>query len=125
GAAVEALDREPLGAAAPHVLDERGQRRAQPSIVRLAQRDERATAPFDEERGFTSEQDNVRAGNARSAGAGTLRPRHRCAVRLRRIRGRENQRLGLLAVLAAQLTQALDCARQRELPAAETFHELA
>src|SRR5581483_11359817 len=44
GLAVEPLDREPLRPAAPHVRDERGERRAQPLLVGIAQRHQRPPA---------------------------------------------------------------------------------
>ena len=44
--------------------------------------------------GLAAEQDDVRAGDARGARAGPLRPRQRRAVRLRRVGGGEHERLG-------------------------------
>ena len=125
GVAVEALDREPLRAAAPHVVDERGERRTQPGLVRLAQRHERAPAALDEQRCLSAEQDDVRARDARRARARALRPRNRGSVRLRRIGRGEHERLRLVALARAQLAQALDRAGQRELRAAEPFDEVA
>ena len=75
GMAVEALDREPLRAAALDVVDERRERRTQPRFVRLAQRHERAAAALDEERRLAAEQDDVRTRDARGPRAGALRPR--------------------------------------------------
>jgi DNA-binding CsgD family transcriptional regulator len=52
---VVALNGEALRAAAPHVGDERVQGRAEPRLVRLAQRHERAPAALDEEHGLAAE----------------------------------------------------------------------
>src|SRR6266508_5964402 len=123
--AVEALDREPLRAAALHMLDESGERRAQPRLVRLAQRHERAAAALDEQCRFTAEQHHVRACNARGARAGALRPRQCRAVRLRRIRGGQHERLRLVSLARTQLAQALDRAGRRKLRAAEALDEVA
>src|SRR5207248_11204844 len=98
GLAVEALDGQPFRAAALHLRDERSQRDAEPVLLRLAQRHERAAAALDEERRLASEQDDMRAGNARRATVRALRPRDRSAVRLRRIGGREHKRLRLVAL---------------------------
>ena len=57
--------------------------------------------------------------------ARTLRPREHRAVRLRRVGGSEDERLGLVLLARAQLTQPLDSPAQRELGSAETFHEVA
>ena len=73
--------------------DERRERRAEPVLVRLAERDERAAAALDEERRLAAEQDDVRARDARRAGARALRPRDHGAVRLRRVGGGEDERL--------------------------------
>src|SRR5262249_56200535 len=55
GLAVEALDREPLRAAVLHVLDERGERGAQPLVLGLAQRDERPPTALHEQRRLAAE----------------------------------------------------------------------
>ena len=123
--AVEALDGEPLRAAALHVRDERGERDAQPVLLRLAQRDERAAAALDEEHRFAAEQHDLRARDARGAAVRALRPRDRGAVRLRGIGGREHERLRLVAVARPQLAQPLDRAAERELRAAEPLDEVA
>ena len=59
----------------------------------LAQRHERAAAALDVKRGLAVEQDDPRARNPRRPRAGTPRPRHRRAVRLRGIRGGEHERV--------------------------------
>ena len=123
--AVEALDRQPLRAAALDVRDERRERRRAAILVRLAQRHERAAAALDEQRRLAAEQDDVRAGDARRARAGALRPRQRGAVRLRRIGGGEHERLRLVALARPQLAQPLDGAAERELRAAEPLDEVA
>jgi signal transduction histidine kinase len=123
--AVEALDREPLGASALHVGDEGGERDAQPLLLRLTQRNERAAAALDEERRLAAEQDDVRAGDARRPSACALRPRQRRAVRLRRIGGGEHERLRLAAFARPQLAQPLHRPAERELGAAEALDEVA
>ena len=80
------------------VLDERRERRAEPVLLRLAQRHERAAAALDEERRLAAEQHDVRARDPGGTGARPLRPRQRRAVGLRGIGGGEHERLGLLAV---------------------------
>ena len=107
------------------MLDERRERRPQPRLVRVAQRDERAAAALDEERRLAAQQHDVRARNARRTRSGPPRPRQRRPVRLCRIRRREDQRLRLLVLTRTQLPQPLDGAGQRELRAAEAFDEVA
>ena len=129
GAPVEALDREPLRAAALDVVDERGERGTEPRLVGVAQRHERAAATLDEQRRLTAEQHDLRARHACRAGARALGPRQHGTVRLRRVGGREHERprraVAALPAAGAFLAQALDRARQRELRAAETFDEVA
>ena len=123
--AVEALDREPLQPAAADVRDERLERRAEPALLGIAQRDERAAAALDEEDGLSPEQDDVRARDPGGARAGPAGPGQRGAVRLRRIGGREDERLRSSSSPAAQLAQPLDGAPERELRAAEALDEVA
>ena len=59
----------------------------------------------------------------RGTRACAARPRQRGAVRLRRVRSGENQRV--VGVAGAELPQPLDCTRQSELSAAEPFDEVA
>ena len=99
--AVEALDRKPSDAALPDVPDERFQGRAQPPLLRLAQRDERTAAALDEERGLSAEQNDVSAGDARRASPGPPRPGKRGAVGLGRIGGGEDERVVVLVAVAA------------------------
>ena len=66
----------------------------------------------------------MRAGDARRARAGALRPRQRGAVGLRRVGGGEHERVGVVPALA-QLAQPLDRAAERELRAAEPLDEVA
>ena len=101
------------------------ERGAEPRLVGLAQRHERAAAALDEERRLAAEQHDVRAGDARRPRARALRPRERGAVRLRRIGRREHERVGLVVFLRTQLAQPLDRAGQRELRAAEALDEVA
>src|SRR6266545_4976059 len=98
---------------------------AQPRLVGLAQRHERAAAALDEERRLAAEQHHVRACNARGARAGALRPRQCRAVRLRRIRGGQHERLRFVSLARTQLAQALDRAGRRKLRAAEALDEVA
>src|SRR6184192_583952 len=123
--AVEALDRKALRTAGADVLDERGECRSQPLLIRLAERDERTAAALDEERSLAAQQDDVRAGDARRAGAAAPGPGKRSTVRLRWIGGGEDERLRLLALLRTQLAQTLDRAGERELRAAESLDEVA
>ena len=67
--AVEALNREALQASCADLFDERGQRRAEPVLVRIAERDKRAAATLDEERRLAAEQDDLRAGNTSGSSA--------------------------------------------------------
>ena len=97
GLAVEALHREALGAARLDVLDECGERRAQPRIVALAQGNERPPAALDVEDRLAAEEDDVRTSHARRSRAGPLRPGQRCAVRLRRV-GRGDHECRLVGV---------------------------
>ena len=103
--------------------DERLDRRAKPELVGIAQRDERSAAALDEERRLAAEEDDLGAGDAGGAGARSLRPGQRRAVGLRRIGGREHERLGL--VVGSQLSEPLDRAGERELGAAEPLDEVA
>ena len=103
---------------------ERGKRGPKPRVVRVAQRHERAAAPFDEQRRLAVEQHHVRTGNPRGPRARTLRPRKNGAVRLGRVGGREHAGDGLLGTVA-QLAQTLDRAAEGELRAAEAFDEVA
>ncbi len=103
--------------------DERGERRAQPLGVRVAQRHERASAPLDEQHGLAVEQDDVRSGDAGSTGSRTPGPGECGAVRLRGIGGGEHERPH--TGVGAQLAQPLDRARQGELGAPEALHEVA
>ena len=112
-----------FGSPRADVLDQRGDRRTQPFLVRLAQRHERPAAALDEERGLAAEQHDLRPGHAGGARAGSLRPRQRRAVGLRRIGGGEHERLRV--VLGPELAQPLDRSGKRELGAAESFDEVA
>ena len=69
-----------------HVVDEGRERESQPLLVRLSERDDRAAAPLDEERGLAAEEHDVGAGDAGGPTARPLRPRQRRSVRLRWIR---------------------------------------
>ena len=104
--------------------DERRERRAQPELVRIAQRDERAPAALDVEHRLAAERDDIGAGDTCGARSRALRPRQRSAVGLRRIGRREHERVALLVALA-QLAQPFDGAAERELRAAEAFDEVA
>ena len=95
--AVEPLDREAASAVGAHPGDERGDRRPQPLGVGLAQREQRAAAALDVERRLAAEQHDVRARDAGRTGGGPLRPRQDAAVGLRRIGGREHERLVVAA----------------------------
>ena len=127
GLAVETLDGKPLRLTETrrraNVLDQRSDRGAQPLLVRLAQRDERAAAALDVEGGLPTEEHDLRPRHAGGACPCSLRPRQRRAVRLRRIGCGEHERLGIL--VGAELTQTLDGAGKRELRAAEPFDEVA
>ena len=68
--AVEALDREALGAAALDEPDEGRERRPEPILVGFAERDERAAAALDEERRLASEQHDMGSRHPSRAGAG-------------------------------------------------------
>src|SRR5205814_4685642 len=125
GLAVEPFDREPLGATTFDVLDERLERDAQPVILGITERHERAAAALDEQRGLAAEEDDVCARNSRSPCSRSARPRERGTVGLRRVGGREDERLRLVALTRPQLAQALDRAGQRELRAAKSFDEVA
>ena len=121
---VEPLDREALAREPPRVVDERRQRHPQPLVVGIAQRHERPAAALDEQGGPAAEQDDVGAGDASRACARPLRPRQRGAVGLRRIGGREHERLGSSSSRGAQLAEPLDRAPERELRAAEPLDEV-
>jgi hypothetical protein len=120
-APVEALDCQPLQARRARVLDERRERGAEPGLLGIPKRDERAPAALDEERRLAAEEHDVGAGDPRGAGARALRPRERGAVGLRRVGRRKDERGRLLGLLP----QALDRAWQRELRAAEALGEVA
>ena len=77
----------------PHPGGERGEGRPQPLLLGLAERDERAAAALDVERGRTAEQHDMRARNSGGARAGTPGPRQRSAVRLGGIGRREHERV--------------------------------
>ena len=123
--AVEALDREALPALRLHVLDEGRECGPQPLLVGLAERDDRAPTALDEERCLAAEEDDVRACDAGSPAAGRLRPGQRGSVRLCGIGRGEHERIRLLALLGAELTEPLDRAAERELGSAETLDEVA
>src|SRR6266550_1765412 len=107
------------------MLDEGRERGPQQLLVRHSERDDRAAATLDEERGLASEQDDVCARDAGSPTAGQLRPGQRRSVRLRWIGRSEHERVRLLSLLRTQLTQPLDRATERELGSAEALDEIA
>ena len=107
------------------VGDERGERLAQPGLLGLAERDERAAAALDEERRLAAEQDDVARRRPARRARRPASARQRGAVRLGRVGRREHERLGLLPVLRPQLAQPLDGAAERELRAAEPLDEVA
>src|SRR5438094_6785133 len=123
--AVEPLDRETFHARPADVVDQRGESVAEPAILRIAQRDERAAAALDEQRRLAAEEHHARARDPRGPRARTLGPRKRCAVRLRRVGRGKYQRLRLLAVSLTELAQPFDGAAERELRPAETLDEVA
>src|SRR5438477_12218046 len=96
--AVETLDCESLHARPADVVDQRGESFAEPVILGIAQRHERAAAALDEQRRLAAEEHHARARDPRGPRARTLGPRKRCAVRLRRVGRGEDQRLRLLPV---------------------------
>ena len=120
GDPVEALDRKPLRAPRPHVRDERSEGRPKPIGIRLAQRNERATSALDEQRRLAVEEHDPRAGDASRARTGATRPRQGGSIGLRRVGRSQNERQGLIGVLA----QALDRSRQRELRSSKAFDEI-
>ena len=67
----------------------------------------------------------MRAGDPCGSRSGPLRPRQCGAVRLRRVRRRQHERLLRLTVLRLQFPQPLDGAAEGELRAAETLDEVA
>ena len=105
--------------------DERGERRPQPGLLRLAERDDRAAAALDEQRRLAAEEDDLCAGDTGSSAARPLRPRQLGAVGLGRIGGGDHERLGLLAFPRPELAQPLDRAAEGELGAAEPLDEVA
>src|SRR4051794_5901602 len=123
--AVEPLHRQALAAGAADMRNEGRERDAQPLLLGLAQRDERAAAALDEEGRLAAEQHDVGARDARGAGAAAPRPRQRGSVRLCGVGGGEDERLRLLPVLRPELAQTLDGAAERELRTAEAFDEVA
>ena len=106
------------------MTDERVDRGTKPRRIGVAQRRERPAAALDVEHRLAAEQHDERTGDTRGPRTGALRPRKRCAVRLRRIGGGEHERVGVLGTLA-QIAQPLDRAAERELRAAETLDEVA
>src|SRR5256885_4841491 len=63
--AVEALDREALlRAAGTNIVDQSGEDGPEPALVGIAERNERAAATLDEQRGLAAEQDDLGAGDA-------------------------------------------------------------
>jgi hypothetical protein len=125
--AVEALDREPLRSPTPHVRDKGGESRAKPFGIGLPKRDQRTAASLHEENCFAAEHDHPRSGHSCGTGAGAPRPGDRGAIRLRRVRRGEDERLPLRnrQIRRPQLAKALDCARQRELRSTEPFDEIS
>ena len=125
--AVEALDREPLRAAARVTCaTSAASAGPQPLLVRLAQRHERPAAALDEERRLAAEQDDVRARDARGAArrpASATAARRRTAAPGRRPRARAAPASS--PSLRPQLAQPLDRAAERELRAAEPLDEVA
>jgi hypothetical protein len=122
--AVEPLDGQPLRATAPHMRDESRERRPQPRLVGIQQRNERTAAALDVQHRLTAQQHNVCASDTRGPGARALRPRQRSAIGLRRISGGKNLRRRLLPSLT-QLAEPLDRATERELCATKTLDEVA
>ena len=124
--AVEALDREallrPLLRTCATSAVEGG---SEPALVRITQRDERAAAALDEERGLAAEQDDVRTGDPGRRAPAALRPRQRRSVGLRGIGGGEHERVRLVALARTQFAQPLDRAAERELRAPEALDEVA
>ena len=109
-----------------HVRDERRERRPQPRLVRLAQRDERPAAALDEQR--RARRRAARRARRRRATPGR-RPASATAARApygcAGIGRREHERLRLVLRRRAQLAQPLDRAGERELGAAEALDEVA
>ena len=105
--------------------DQRLERRAQPDVVGIAERKQRAASALDEERRLTAEQDDVGAGDARRAAGRSLRPGKHTSVGLGRIGGGQYERVGSRRPARTQLAQALDRAGERELGSAEPLDEVA
>src|SRR5436190_13269497 len=72
--AIEALDREPLHARPADVVDECRERFAEPVVLQIAQRHERAAAALDEQRRLAAQQDDPCARDSGCPGAVALRP---------------------------------------------------
>ena len=100
------------------MLDQCGEGRSEPALVRLAQRGERAAAAFDEERRLPAEKDHLCAGDSGGPRAGSPRPRERGPVGLCGIGGCEHERVGLLAFSGPKLAEPLDRSPERELRSA-------
>ena len=101
-----------------------GECRTQPVGARVAQRDERASAPLDIQHGLPGDRDHVGAPDPRCARARPFRPRQSGAVGLSGIGGRQDQSIGILVSLAL-LPQPLDRSAERELRATEPFDEVS
>src|SRR6266550_3539227 len=126
GLAVEALDREALlRAVAANVLDQSGERGPEPTLFRVPQRDQRAAAALDEERGLTAEEDDFRTRDPGCPRPRPFRPRQGRAVRLCGVGGGEHERVGLVALARPQLAEPLDRAAEGELGAPEALDEVA
>src|SRR5262249_1987901 len=125
GLAVEPLDREPLPARAPRVLDERCQSGTQPCLGWIEQREQRPPATLHKEGRLAAQEAAVGAGDGGGWPVCPLRPRQRGAVRLRGIRGSEHERSRLHVVARPELAQPLDRATERELGPAEPLDEVS
>src|SRR5206468_1438466 len=95
-----------------------------PRLVGLTQRDERATAALDEERGTPAEQDDVRTGDACRSRTRSPRPGQHGPVRLSRVGCGEDERLVGILLRGPQLTQPLDRPTERELRPTEPLDEV-
>src|SRR5439155_9543832 len=123
--AVDALDCEPLHARPADVVDQRGESFAEPAILRIAQRDERAAAALDEQRRLAAQQDDACARDSGCPRTVALRPGQGGAVGLGGVGRGQDQRLRRLAVPQTELAQPFDGAAERELRPAETLDEVA
>ncbi len=124
GLAVDPLERDPPGRPVARRRREGREREPDRRLVRQAEARQRAAAALEVEDRRAVDEHDVRAVRARGAACARLGPGERGTVRLRRVGGREDERLRLVAGLA-QVAQPLDGAGQGELRAAEPLDEVA